>query len=673
VWGSVAPVYWPSATDAKVSFFAFSPAPQNGINGLVVATGQKGVPKLKYTVPLTTVNQPDLMVATPVKDQNKTSGGGKVSFGMKHALTCIGFEARGSGKVITSIEVEGVSVSGTMSVDATLNSGKLDWVADAVPSTPYKVTAGITPEKPLTGDMSSGLTANDGYLMMIPQLLTGAAKITVKIKGDADVVFTGDKLGKEWKAGERITYRIGLADPWSLILEQVAGSWSDFMAPNAVTSQSYRVVLKGGTDWVASVKSGAEYFKISPASGVNNKTLAVFFLTANTSSIPREAVVTFASSKGGVPVDVAFRQSGNESYVSPTSLGYESTSFVNQKAFKIKVPTGNSWRISNFRVSASYPLTNTNKNLTLTFDTNNWSATAGNNIEVMGLSTDQEVVSAASSQPEGCYTYYTLNVDVLDGAKKIISTTPVDIMHGRNPYPVITPDQYVTIDGLKWAVGNLIIDNKTIGWPENIRGVTISGPNDGGLYFQFGSLIGWAGGATGDGTGRGKDLNVPYCINMVRPTLILNSLQWPDVKTWNGVSVVPKNHELGFDARTGVGDPCNYYLGGGWRLPTTEEFKALTKGGFSSGVWTIQGEIIQGSSSSQFRYNNNGVVLEFPASGHRSWFLGGFGSIGTICHSWSALQLNESEGRCATITSGGVFMSNTNRKAYGFPLRCVHD
>ena len=54
-------------------------------------------------------------------------------------------------------------------------------------------------------------------------------------------------------------------------------------------------------------------------------------------------------------------------------------------------------------------------------------------------------------------------------------------------------DNFIEIGNLKWATGNLVANGE--------HSCKIGEPTDGGLYFQFGSLIGWAGGASGDGRG----------------------------------------------------------------------------------------------------------------------------------------------------------------------------
>lgn len=152
---------------------------------------------------------------------------------------------------------------------------------------------------------------------------------------------------------------------------------------------------------------------------------------------------------------------------------------------------------------------------------------------------------------------------------------------------------FTIFDNLKWAKGNLVASGA--------NGCKIGAPEDGGLYFQFGSLIGWKGGATGDGVGRSVLGNAVFyngaatfnAVNeaSVYPTEFTQigtiGTIWP-LETTNryyfgdntvlssnyDIKEVPGYIEGNFKA-SGVGDPCRYYLGNEWRQPTTQEIQGL--------------------------------------------------------------------------------------------------
>ena len=116
-------------------------------------------------------------------------------------------------------------------------------------------------------------------------------------------------------------------------------------------------------------------------------------------------------------------------------------------------------------------------------------------------------------------------------------------------------DNFIEIGNLKWATGNLVANGE--------HGAKIGAPTDYGLYFQFGSLVGWSGGANGDGTGTSTDGSI--AVAKITPT-DYTATGW-DSK-WVGDPTAT-------DHTTGKGDPCRYYLGSTWRLPTATEYQAL--------------------------------------------------------------------------------------------------
>ena len=218
---------------------------------------------------------------------------------------------------------------------------------------------------------------------------------------------------------------------------------------------------------------------------------------------------------------------------------------------------------------------------------------------------------------------------VADATKKATCTVTVEV------------PTFIEVNGLKWAVGNLVADGE--------HGAKIGKSTDGGLFFQFGSLIGWS--TTGDPT------------IAVKPAAFNGKEGWIETgHIWQGTTdVVPFTASGSDNEKAGIGDPCRYYLGDTWRLPTKDEYVALFKdGGYPSGTWKWE------NASAT---NKN---LTFPASGYRNDG-GRLLSVGTYGFYWSASPYNESDGYSLFFPSSSVDPSYNYHRALGCPVRCVKD
>ena len=207
-WSSSPAVGWGADVSVAQKFTFFGYTPQaTAANGLSVLS-TTGTPKLRYTVPTTIGDQPDLMIAAS-KDIHPTSG--QVPLAYKHALTCLAFNVKGAGgEKITAIKVKGVRVT-----------GDLTWAADG---TPVWSNLGAATSTTYSVGLKDGLVnvttsyqdalATDGYLMMIPQTLASGAQLVVSIEGKADKVFDlTNQTTTTWTAGQRLTYNISLQPP----------------------------------------------------------------------------------------------------------------------------------------------------------------------------------------------------------------------------------------------------------------------------------------------------------------------------------------------------------------------------------------------------------------------------------------------------------------------------
>lgn len=256
----------------------------------------------------------------------------------------------------------------------------------------------------------------------------------------------------------------------------------------------------------------------------------------------------------------------------------------------------------------------------------------------------------------------TFSVEVYFEGGLVKSIDKAGVLFARNTFYVMPFDAtgawaYHYIDpagfgvGLEWATGNLVANGA--------NSARIGAPEDGGLFFQFGSLIGWSGGATGDGTGRGTDLVTPALSQRLTPVGYTGSPTWDT--GWVGDAATQ-------NVATGTGDPCRYYLGGLWRLPKGSDFVSLiadNSGYPNAGPWTAVGTFTSGSSDSYLVHTSG---LKFSISGSRGDVNGGgFYDVGVIGSYWS------NDARVFSITSSVLNPSNGANRFAGVPVRCVRD
>lgn len=246
----------------------------------------------------------------------------------------------------------------------------------------------------------------------------------------------------------------------------------------------------------------------------------------------------------------------------------------------------------------------------------------------------------------------------------------------------------VRIGGLNWAIGNLVSTSDTPAGVAAGTGVKIGAPIDGGLYFQFGSLIGYKGGAaanngTGAGTPATNLISEGWGGNawswgndaMVYPAALVGTpAVWPlntvgtDHKWFfSGIGVT--TGEITTDIPNGVGDPCTYYLGGTWRLPTNAEHSSLASDVANKGPWIetpVPGRwlgVDPGNASSS---------VFFPGSGFRENSSGVFRGVNTAGYSWSSSIESDTNGyNLRFYFSGSPEPQGDSDRSTGFPVRCV--
>lgn len=209
----------------------------------------------------------------------------------------------------------------------------------------------------------------------------------------------------------------------------------------------------------------------------------------------------------------------------------------------------------------------------------------------------------------------------------------------------------VTVNGIKVAIGNLVADGS--------NSAKIGAPTDNGLFFQFGSLIGWS--TEGE----------PAIV--VKPAAFTGDGAWGATgKIWQGTEgtvTFTVNGSGSNDEKAGIGDPCRYYLGDPWRLPTKEEYAALFNNveeginNYTNSGWSWEsGSAIHTSSK-----------LTLPTPGNRTAQYGQLGNniAGKMGYYWSASPIDASNGHNLIFVSNRVYLASGNARGMGLPVRCV--
>ena len=203
-WNFDRTYYWPQT--GVVSFIAYypyiDPSVSNSYGLSIVNQDVDTIPLIKYTVPNEVANQPDLMIATPVLNASREV----VKLNFNHALACISFNVSGPDVPIDSIYLTGVSTSGNVYMCLDSNN-KPYWSYIAAPDdNQFKI--GLI-DNPVAEDPSIDIMATDGYLMMIPQVLSDKAKLYVKFKGlPVREISLNSTSVKEWVAGNKYIYTL---------------------------------------------------------------------------------------------------------------------------------------------------------------------------------------------------------------------------------------------------------------------------------------------------------------------------------------------------------------------------------------------------------------------------------------------------------------------------------
>lgn len=260
------PVSWAPVTgNDRYSFFAYAPY-ATAQNGIVVQgnSSTAGVPSITYTIPANVVTQPDLMLAVPRYNLRPSTS--MVALQMKHALTCVGFQIKGNGEQIKSISISGISSSGSVN----LSGDNVVWSNLSVPGISINYSALINFDAGQTyftaqPTMSTNLIAGNGYLMMIPQTLSGTAKLKLTFANNSTREISLNS--QIWGVGKKIIYNI-IITPTGIITLSPSSYYIPALGVTHLTDNLQLSCEPVNMQWTLS--SSASWLRITTnASGLN--------------------------------------------------------------------------------------------------------------------------------------------------------------------------------------------------------------------------------------------------------------------------------------------------------------------------------------------------------------------------------------------------------------------
>lgn len=206
-WKVTPNVFWP-VNSRNTSFFAYSPM-YNANNGITITSHEtEGVPRLTYIMPQRAGYQPDLLLGAPLYD--KVRDDGVVSLKLDHALTAVGFAIHG---VDPSLKVEKIGLKyikcgGTINMD----SGAV-WEDLRKSDYTYFAELNFDDGKDYISPTptSKTVTADNGYIMVVPQTFDMTTTAIVEIYINRQVITKSLRGTKPWVAGQPFIYNIEIS------------------------------------------------------------------------------------------------------------------------------------------------------------------------------------------------------------------------------------------------------------------------------------------------------------------------------------------------------------------------------------------------------------------------------------------------------------------------------
>ncbi|MFI3286530.1 MAG: fimbrillin family protein [Rikenellaceae bacterium] len=204
--------HWSTNIYDTFEFQAYAPfgSEANGI----VASSVDGMLAIDYMVPEECASQPDLMISEPISQSLALSECVNLEF--YHALATVSFKVVGdpSFKVV-AISLSGVKNLGTLGWSH--GDSALNWSGVKATDTTIEFSAILDENVTSDGDSATTVTAAEGYLMMIPQIIPeeGFTVHVTTMIGSTEVKSELQMLPTmvdEWKVNGRYCYIINLED-----------------------------------------------------------------------------------------------------------------------------------------------------------------------------------------------------------------------------------------------------------------------------------------------------------------------------------------------------------------------------------------------------------------------------------------------------------------------------
>lgn len=228
-------------------------------------------------------------------------------------------------------------------------------------------------------------------------------------------------------------------------------------------------------------------------------------------------------------------------------------------------------------------------------------------------------------------TWYKYTVEVGGATNHDLETT-LEMYDGRVVVDILLPD---------FVEGDLVADGN--------NGCRIGAPNEEGLTFKWGSLVGWGSAREG------------ITSSFVCPIEYTGGNTWascPYTLDPNGITVT--------DGAERIGDACRYYLGAAYRMPTNDEAKLLSQAKFTTeGTWS--GSI---DPESYAIYNNG--ALRFKISGYR-YLTNGNAIDGGFSTRWTSSINSNCNGGFSFYNFRIILDLTSNNKTYAMPIRCIRE
>jgi hypothetical protein len=678
---------WPGS-GRNIRFFAYAPYNASGV--VLSANTTAGTPTITYTVPSAVANQNDLLTVATAGIVGDGSVAAELTF--SHALTAVRFVTDDvMAGTISKISLKGVYSKGTHVI------GSDTWSSQTT-------AADFTQTLTTTVDGSSGveIVPSATTFMMLPQTLPTGATLEVVYTDDAtdtERTLSASIATGTWPTGKTVTYNVSLRPA-------VSDGTSATLAPPGVIGYirgTRTLTLKGSKEYAANadIKAYAE----ATFGGLENQTVYTAFFkygslvaisSHQSSNVTYEDYVTWPSEWektgwGSIPL---YNDNGTD-----YSNGYNASSPLYQDPANAKGDPCQYYFGTGWRLPASY-----------SSSMKAWSAAGTDGLPAAGrfsnVTGETGVFYPAAGdrgagggamyrQGEQGY-YWSSATSGSDNAFRLNFSKTGDVSSGG--YAQTGRALAVRCVTATAPAGGVLAAPGTIGYIAGTNELTLKGSNEfkdnaaikkyaddnfGGLsdktvyaaYFKFGSLVA----VSSDPT----DSSSPYLESddiIAAPDEWKGSLagarnyigtDWSKVPFYNDNGTDFSNSYAASDSgyqspSTAKGDPCQYYFGTGWLLPSGNPYNNYQSSDIAS--WSAVG-------------TNN-----LPAAGRFSNLAGETGvfysAAGGRHHSYGAVQMSDGNywsstagdsagGYRLTFGSSDVDQSSLSYYDNGFSVRCV--